>query len=513
MATKSNVTKVKPPSYIIGLKQITNWFFSRNRKREEVEKIIEVYGIDNNIMKRFLLYCYNTPHLIYFINKYLNHLYDFNRFDTVNLLFSLTYLLDVNRITRKSIPEKLLYLKNMELADKNKNKIIELFDEYFTRLYDKDYNKTELNFLYDLVILNVITMDDIDKIDKHLNGKSSIKLEEITAISSPNSPKINNFVLDIYRELPIGIKEYCDQAKQFILSRPECKGCELFGKPTVIMDTNMEDSGEVDIIFFGLNPGTEECEIGKPFVGKAGKILRERMALIPAHLKWVITNVILCHTKNENDIKKPDDVKARCRDLVEVIRQTFPAKIIVPLGAKATDWFGIKGTMGNVSGKVFTSNNQNIIPIIHPSSANYNADNLSKFKKDFQSILNMFKSEESSVPVSTTISVPEVKQKIKYEEVIQTTGDKFITEVTPDLTFFDVREINDKILKIYIDQNGQKKYMVNDYKLHFYLKNASWKDCNQIADKVDAIVEITGREKGMAIKKIRDKLNQMKAAV
>lgn len=506
MATKSNIIKKKPPSYINALKAMTNWFFNKNRKKEELEKIIEIYNIDNNITKRFLLYCYNTPHIVWYINKYLNHLYDFNRFDTVSLMFSLTYLLDINRISRKAIPEKLMYLKNTELADRNKTKIKELFKEYFEKLFDKEFNEMELNFFYDLVNLNEISFEDIAEIDKHINsGKSTFILDDVAL---PNSPKVNNFVLDIYRELPPGIKTFCDSIKQYILSRQECKGCELFGKPTIILDTNMEDDGEVDIIFFGLNPGTEEVEIGKPFVGKAGKILRERMSLIPAHVKWVITNVILCHTRNENEIKNPEDVKKRCHELVDGIRQTFPAKIIVPLGAKASDWFGLKGGMANLSGKVFTSNNQQIIPIIHPSAANYNADNLDKFKKDFATILNMFKPKETSSPAKTSIVIPEVVRK---EEPIVITGDKFINQVTPDLTFFDVREIDNKILMIYINQQGQKRYKIGDYNLHFYLKNATWRECNQITDQVDGIVNITGREKHTAIKIIRDKLNQIKS--
>lgn len=505
MATKSNIIKKKPPSYLTGLKATTNWIFGRQRKKEELEQIINTYGIDNNIFKRFLLFMYNSPHTIYFVNKYLNHLYNFNRFDTCDLINSMTYLLDVNRITKKSIPDKLFYLKNTELADKNKQKIKDLFNEYFDKLFDKTYNENELNFLYDLVNLNVITFDNINQIDKHINsGKTTFMLEDVAL---PNSPKVNNFILDVYREFPPGIKEFCDGAKQYILSRPECKGCELYGKPTVILDTNMQDSGEVDVMFFGLNPGTEEVEIGKPFVGKAGKILRERMSLIPANIKWVITNVILCHTRNENEIKNPEDVKNRCRELVDGIRQTFPAKIIVPLGAKASDWFNLKGGMAHLSGKVFTSNNQTIIPVIHPSAANYNADNLDKFKKDFGTVLNMLKPQDTTTPVVNTITVQPPKYK---EEPIIISSDKFINEVTPDLSFFDVREINDKILLIYIDQKGQKKYKLQDYNLHFYLKNANWKECNQITEQVDALVTISGREKSQALKIVREKLNQIK---
>ena len=348
---KSNIIKKKPLNYINGLKAITTWLFNNKRKKEDIENIIDLYGIDNSFIKRFFLYTYNSPHLTYYINKYLNHLYNFNKFDTVDLLFSLAYLLDVNRLSRKNIPEKLLYLKNTELADKNKQKIKEILYDYFDKLFDKTYDDSELNYFYDLVNLNVITYQDIEQIDKHLNGdKSSFKLET----SSQITQKITNSqTLDIYRELSDDIKNFCNQAKQFILSRDECKKCELFGKPTVILDTNMETGGEVDIAFIGLNPGTEEVEIGKPFVGKSGKILRERMSLLPSDVKWIIYNVILCHTKNENEIKNPEDVKTRCKDLVNAIAQTFPAKIHVPLGAKAFDWFGLKGTVGSLSGKIF----------------------------------------------------------------------------------------------------------------------------------------------------------------
>lgn len=506
MAAKSNITKKKAPSYINGLKAMTSWVFGKTRRRDELENIIEIYGLDNNIFKRFLLYSYNSPHVVYFVNKYLNHLYNFNKFNTVDLVFSYMYLMDINRINKKSIPDSLLYLKSTELNDRNKTKIKELLEEYFDNIHNKDYNETELNFFYDLVNLNAITFDDLDKIDKNINNnKSTLKLEEVTAL--PNSPRINTTVLDIYRELSLPIKEACDEAKQFIIDRPECKDCELFGKPTIILDTNATDMGEIDIMFVGLNPKADDVEVGKPFSGKDGKILRERMSLIPANIKWGITNVVWCQTKTEADIKNIDDVKTRCRPLSEGIISVFPAKIIVPLGAKAADWFDVKGGMANISGKVFEKNNQKIIPIIHPSAANYNTENLDKFKKDFGAVLTTLNPHHEKVSAASSFVVPEIKT---IEPSFSTTGDKFVTTVTPDLTFFDCREIDNKILMIYINEQGQKKYMLNEYNLHFYVKNSSWRDCDQVTEKVDGLVTITGREKGQAIKLVRDKLNIIK---
>lgn len=513
---KNNIIKKKQPSYLNGLKALTSWLFSNRRKKEEIEYIINKYGIDNTIMKRFGLYVYNTPHLTWYINKYLNALYDFNKFDTIDLIYSLVYLLDVNRITRKTIPEKLMYLRNTELSDKNKTKVKNLLYEFFDKIYDKNYNDSEMNYFYDLFNLNIITFQDLEEIDKHINtGKSTLKLEDFSSAASTvqTTQKVNTAVLDIYRELAPGVKTFCDQAKEFVLSRDECKDCELYGKPTIILDTNMEDAGEVDVAFVGLNPGTEEVEVGKPFVGKAGKILRERMSLLPPEIKWVIYNVILCHTKNESEIKKPEDVKTRCKPLVNIIGDAFPAKVIVPLGAKAFEAFGLKGSVASLSGKVFTNNNITLAPVMHPSAANYNAENLIKFKNSFQTVLNIFKTSES-IPTQNVPNVP-ITQKTttkssKSELILPSDNNKFITEVTSDLTFFDVREINDKILMIYINQQGQKKYKIVDYNINFFIKNADWKQCDQIVNSIDGIVTISGREKYLVVKKIKDKLNNLK---
>jgi len=508
-STKSNIIKKKKPvTYLAGLKAITNWVFGKQRKKEDLNNIITTFEIDNKIFKRFLLFTYNSPHITWYINKYLNHLYQFNKFDTTDLINSLTYLLDINRISKKSIPESMLYLKATELNDKNKSNIKKVLEEYFNTSFDKEYNELELNFFYDLINLNLISFDDISQIDKHINsGKSTITLD--TTLVPTNSAKINSSIFDVYKEFPPEIKIFCDQVKQYILSRTECKGCELYGKPTVVLDTNMEDGGDVDIMFFGLNPGSEEVEIGKTAVSKSGKVLRERMSLLPPHIKWVITNIILCHTKTEKEIKNFEDVKNRCKELIEGIQQTFPAKVIVPMGAKAADWFGLKGGMVNISGKTFTNNNQQtIIPIIHPSAANYNSNNLDKFKNDFNTILNIFNQSEKQIPSQpTTISIPVVPKK---EEQIYIPTDKFINEITPDLTFFDCREVNNQILLIYIDPQGRKKYKLQEYKLQFYLKSSNWRECDQITNEIDTIVQINGFEKGQAIKLVRDKLNSIK---
>jgi len=506
MATPKGTISKKKNTYLIGLKSITNWLFSKQRRPEDLEYIISKYNIDFTIVKRFLLYTYGTPHMTWFINKYLNHLYDFNKFEVINYIYSLTYLFDINRIVKKSISDKLLYLKNTELADKNKQKIKELLKEYFSKIYDKEYTDDELNIFYDLILLNLITPNQIVEIDKHINNnKSTITLENIEFNDSAKT--INTEPLNINREFSKGIKEFINGAKNYIATRDICKKCELFNKPKVVLDTNMTDIGKIDVLFLGINPGIEEIEMGLPAVGKAGMILRNEMSKMSINTKWLITNIILCHTKSESELKNFETIKENCKGLINTIVSSFPAKIIVPLGAKATSYFDLKGGMSNLSGKIFSKQDQFIIPIIHPNSVNYNSANLSKFKEDFETILSQLCEKEIHIPSN----ISNFKSKTEDTIILSNIKDNIITSITQDLTFFDVRELSDsKILKIFIDQKGKKKYLIEDYRMHFYVKDANWENCHQISDNVDKIVYMTGREKFQISKTLREKLSNIK---
>lgn len=494
--TKQIITK-KKPSYLTGLKSLSSWLFSK-RNENDLRNLIEKYEFDNTILKRLASYVYNSPYIVWYINKYMNNIYDFNKFDIVNLLYSFGYLLDINQKNAK----KLFYLKSNDLVDKNKTKIKDLLSEYFNKIYDKYYNKYELNFYYDLINLGYISINDITEIDNYINsGKTTVHLEDMTQQKMIHQSDLNLTVLDIYRTLSPEIQQFSDEIRTEIMTRPECQKCELFGRPTVVLDTNLETFGEVDIAFIGLNPGKEEVEMNKPFVGKSGKLLREKISHLPNETKWIISNVILCHTKNEKDIKNPDLVISNCSDLLIKIFTKFPAKCYVPLGAKAASALGITKNITAVSGKKLTSATHTIIPLIHPSSA-VNYGQMERFTKDFETIYELFKIDSKPKQKIQVISKPtEIETNVSQE--------KFITTITPDLTFFDVKEVGDKIIKIFLDQNGVKKYLIENHTFKFYLKYGDWKSCNQITDKVDGYVEISGKDKSNVIKRVRDRLYQI----
>jgi len=93
--------------------------------------------------------------------------------------------------------------------------------------------------------------------------------------------------------------------------------------------------GELGIAFVGEAPGQTEVEEGRPFVGKAGKMLTDILkALKIRRKKCHITNTILCRPK-DNANPQPDAI-LRCRKRLwrELTGGNF--KLIVCLGRFAS---------------------------------------------------------------------------------------------------------------------------------------------------------------------------------
>ncbi len=185
------------------------------------------------------------------------------------------------------------------------------------------------------------------------------------------------------------IQEFILIVKKTISTRDRCRECPLFGAPSVVLDTNRYDIGPVDLAFIGLNPGIKEVELDTPFVGPAGQQLRKRIKTLPQGTTYLITNFILCHTENESKIPEPEQVIKNCLPLVRGIVKRFPAKLYVPLGAKAMKVCRINGSISKVSGQIFSGN---ILPLIHPSatlrpSKSGNRNNSEIFDQGFKNII------------------------------------------------------------------------------------------------------------------------------
>ncbi len=115
---------------------------------------------------------------------------------------------------------------------------------------------------------------------------------------------------------------------------PKCGACGLY-KLCQSPKMEVDGDGARGVMVVGEAPGETEDEEGRPFVGKAGGVLREALREAGINLNrdaW-ITNAVICRPPHN---KTPDDEKiAYCRpNLLNAIK-TYQPRVIVTLGRSA----------------------------------------------------------------------------------------------------------------------------------------------------------------------------------
>lgn len=108
------------------------------------------------------------------------------------------------------------------------------------------------------------------------------------------------------------------------------------------------------VMFIGQNPGAEEDQKGKPFIGRAGKFLTKTLSDYGIERENIFITNIVKHVSPKNRKPTPEEVAACLPYLVAQIEIIKP-KIIVLLGASAKQTPRINGI--------------EYYEVIHPSAA------------------------------------------------------------------------------------------------------------------------------------------------
>jgi len=143
----------------------------------------------------------------------------------------------------------------------------------------------------------------------------------------------------------------------------------------------MELDGNLDapLLLVGEAPGEDEDDIGKPFVGRAGELLKDTLRRANI-LDFAITNAIRCRPpKNRTPTTKEI---AACNKFLKADIDSMPnLKLIVLFGNIALQAvLGIKGGITKYSGKLMDSASAvKIMPILHPAYILRNQDEYHTF--------------------------------------------------------------------------------------------------------------------------------------
>ena len=151
-----------------------------------------------------------------------------------------------------------------------------------------------------------------------------------------------------------------------------------------------EGNPKSDIVFIGEAPGKKEDELGKPFVGAAGKFLNEMLAVIGTRRENIyITNIVKYRPPNNRD-PLPEEKEACAPWLYEELNFINP-KLIIFLGRHSMNNFFPDLKISSAHGKLIVKKLEKIktshfLPLYHPAAALYNGGMRETLIKDFTKI-------------------------------------------------------------------------------------------------------------------------------
>ena len=151
-----------------------------------------------------------------------------------------------------------------------------------------------------------------------------------------------------------------------------------------------EGDADADVIFIGEAPGAKEDELGRPFVGAAGKFLDEMLASINLDRESVYISNIVKYRPPGNRDPKPEEIEAFKPFLKQQIEIIQP-KLIVFLGRHSMNVFLPELRISEAHGRAFKRDGNVYMPLYHPAAALYNGGMRKTLLEDFAGIPRLLK--------------------------------------------------------------------------------------------------------------------------
>jgi len=157
-----------------------------------------------------------------------------------------------------------------------------------------------------------------------------------------------------------------------------CTRCQLYkNRKNAVPGEGPKDTF---VMFIGEAPGVTEDEMGRPFVGAAGKLLTMIMENLGISRDSIyITNVVKCRPPNNRE--PSDEEIEKCSIYLETQIRLIKPKIIVTLGNIAGKtifsmgkerWEGVMKMRGKIYNMKLFDLIVSVIPTIHPAAGLYN---------------------------------------------------------------------------------------------------------------------------------------------
>ena len=174
-----------------------------------------------------------------------------------------------------------------------------------------------------------------------------------------------------------------------------------------------EGSPDCEVLFIGEAPGFNEDAQKRPFVGRAGQLLRKCIR----EISWpeadvYITNIVK-RRPPENRDPLPEEIESYKPYLTRQIDIINP-KIIVPLGRFSMNYFLPFAKITRDQGKLFNVEKYFVLPMLHPAAALRGNEAMKMFEDTFKKLPNAL--QKINMP---DLDEPEPEQKTQKQQKIE----------------------------------------------------------------------------------------------
>ncbi|MCI4368630.1 MAG: uracil-DNA glycosylase [Thermoplasmata archaeon] len=139
------------------------------------------------------------------------------------------------------------------------------------------------------------------------------------------------------------------------------------------------------VLFVGEAPGEEEDLLGRPFVGRSGKILDQAIAQTGlTEGEYGVLNVVKCRPPGNRFLR---EAATKCRPYLERQLSLLNPQVVVPLGAHALYAFlPTGGKITELAGRSFDSDGRAVFPMLHPAAMLHSPGLRERWERDVRTL-------------------------------------------------------------------------------------------------------------------------------
>ncbi|NQU42961.1 uracil-DNA glycosylase [bacterium] len=173
--------------------------------------------------------------------------------------------------------------------------------------------------------------------------------------------------------------EQLEALKLAVAKCTQCRLCE--GRTHVVFG---EGNPDADLMFVGEGPGAEEDRLGRPFVGRSGKLLDQMIERVGLKREDVfIGNVVKCRPPDNRDPEL--DEMETCEPFLKSQIALIQPRVIVALGRFAAHRLtGEKTPIGRMRGHFYSYADVKLMPTLHPAAVLRNMNQLQDVIHDLE---------------------------------------------------------------------------------------------------------------------------------